>query len=219
MHLLVVGATGRTGREVVLAAVAAGHRVTAFARSAERVGWPPGVRAWAGDALDAADVDAALVGVDAVIVALSMVRASDSPWARILTPRDLHSRAARVLTAAAARHGIGRYVALSAHGVGDAAPRAGWLFLGLVRASNIGVAYADLAVAEDIVRATALPWTVVRPTRLTLGPATGRWVADPALVTSSRAAIPRADVAAFLLHVATSSDHLHEAVSLTARPA
>jgi uncharacterized protein YbjT (DUF2867 family) len=219
MHLLIVGATGRTGREVVLAAAAAGHRVTAFARSADRAQWPPGVTPRAGDALNAADVDAAMAGVDAVIVALSMVRASDSPWAPILTPRDLHSRAAALLTAAAARHGVGRYVALSAHGVGDAAPRAGWLFLGLVRASNIGVAYANLAVAEDIVRATALRWTVVRPTRLTLAPATGQLVADPRLVTTSRAAIPRADVAAFLLHVATSDDHLHEAVSLTASAA
>lgn len=215
MHLLVVGATGRTGREVVDAAVRAGHTVTAFARSADRVAWPAGVRALAGDALDPAAVDEALIGVDAVIVALSMVRASDSPWAPILTPRDLHSRAAAALTEAASRHGVSRYVTLSAHGVADAAPRAGWLFLALVRLSNIGVAYRDLAVAEDVMRSSGLRWTIVRPTRLTTGPATHRWTADPALVTTSRASVARADVAAFLVRTATSEDHLHEAVSLT----
>jgi putative NADH-flavin reductase len=218
MHLLVVGATGRTGRDIVAAASAAGHSVTAFARTADRVSWPAGVRAIAGDALDPASVDAALPGVDAVVVALSMVRASDSPWAPILTPLDLHSRAASVLTSAAARHGVRRYVALSAHGVGDAAPRAGWLFLALVRWSNIGIAYANLAVAEGIVRTSGLRWTLVRPTRLATGPATGRWTADPNLVTTSRDCIRRADVAAFLVQTATSSDHVNEAVSLTGRP-
>jgi putative NADH-flavin reductase len=219
MHVLIVGATGRTGRDVVAVAVAAGHRVTAFARSADRTEWPAGVTAVAADVLDPVVVDAAMVGVDAVIVVLSMVRASDSPWSPILTPRDLHSRAAAVLTAAAAKHGVRRYVTLSAHGVADAAPRAGWLFLGLVRASNIGVAYANLAIAEDIVRSSSLRWTIVRPTRLTTGRPSGRWRAAADLVTTSLDRIARADVAAFLLGVATSDDHLREAVSLTGSPA
>ena len=33
MHLLVIGAAGRTGREVVSQALAHGHQVTAFVRS------------------------------------------------------------------------------------------------------------------------------------------------------------------------------------------
>ncbi len=215
MRVLIVGATGRTGRAAVAAAVAAGHEVRAFARSAAQTAWPAGVTAWPGDACDPAAVTAAVTGVDAVIVALSMVRASDWPWARILTPLDLHTRAARALTAACARAGVRRYLTLSAHGVGDAAPRAGWAFLALVRASNIGVAYDELGRAEAVVAASGLDWTIVRPTRLTQAPGTGRWRADPQLVTTSWDRIPRDDVAAYLVQALTATDAVGERVSLT----
>ncbi len=215
MKLLVVGATGRLGREVVDLALRAGHTVRALARSAGAVDWPEGVTAVPCDVLDAKAVQAVMEGVDAVIVALSMVRASDSPWARILTPLDLHLRAAETLVAAATQSGVRRYVTVSAHGVGDSASRAGRLFLALVRSSNIGVAYADLARAEEIVAASGLAWTVVRPTRLTLTPPTGRWRADPQLVTTSWDRIPRGDVAAFLVRAVEEALPKRERVSLS----
>jgi len=37
MKLFVIGATGRTGREIVEQALARGHRVTAFVRSPESI--------------------------------------------------------------------------------------------------------------------------------------------------------------------------------------
>ncbi len=215
MKLLVVGATGRLGREVVDLALRRGHSVRALARGAGAVDWPEGATAAPCDVLEARAVRAAMDGVDAVIVALSMVRASDSPWARILTPLDLHVRAAQTLVAAATEAGVRRYVTVSAHGVGDSASRAGTLFLALVRSSNIGVAYADLARAEEVVAASDLAWTVVRPTRLTLQPPTGRRRADPNLVTTSWDRIPRGDVAAFLVQAAEEEHPTHQRVSLS----
>lgn len=215
VELLVVGATGRTGRDVVDEAVRRGHRVRAFARSAGANAWPDGVTAVSGSAFDRDDVDRAMAGVDAVIVAIAMTRASDNPWARILTPLDLHTRAASVLTEAAARHGVSAYVTVSAHGVGDAAQRAGTLFLMLVRSSNIGVAYAELGRAEEIVAAAPIPWTIVRPTRLTLAAPTGRWRTGTDLVTTSLDRVPRGDVAAFLVDCAETGAHRHTRVSLT----
>lgn len=215
MNVLVVGATGRTGGEVVRAARAAGHHVRAFARSAGRVAWPAGVEAAPGDVLVQADVDRAMAGMDAVIVAISMVRTSDWPWARILTPTDLHVRAAACLTEAARRHGLKAYVTVSAQGVGDSAKRAGWFVLALVRSSNIGVAYSDLARAEGVVRGSGLPWTIVRPTRLTGGAATGRWAAGPDRITWSVDRIRRADVAEFLVAEAEHGTHRGTSVTVT----
>lgn len=213
--LLVVGATGRTGRQIVERAAQAGLAVRAFARSAGAASWPAGVEGMGGDVLDPAAVEAAMAGVDAVIVAISMVRASDSPWAKILTPLDLHHRAAELLLAAAERHGVKRYITMSAHGVGDSAPRAGLLFKGLVRSSNVGVAYADLARAEELVRSSALDWTIVRPTRLTNTPGAGRWRDDPALATGSFDRISRADIAAFLVKQVADLKWLRRSVSVT----
>jgi len=153
--------------------------------------------------------------MDAVIVALSMVRTSDFPWARITTPLDLHTQAAARLLHACAQAGVRRYITVSAHGVGDSQSRAGWGFLALVRASNIGVAYRNLAEAETRVRASDLDWTIVRPTRLTLGEGTGSWRADPDLVTGSGARIPRADLARFLVQNLADATWERTAVSLT----
>jgi uncharacterized protein YbjT (DUF2867 family) len=214
MNLLVVGATGRTGRLVVDEAVARGHTVRALSRGAGQGSWPAGVEPLAADVLADGVAAAAVRGVDAIVVALSMVRASDSPWAPILTPRDLHTRAATALTQAAHHAGVRRYVTVSAQGVGPSWVRAGWAFLTLVHASNIGVAYRELARAERVVLAAGLDATVVRPTRLTTVPG-GPIRVGTGLVTWSGSSIPRGAVARFLVEAAEGSTFVGEAVTIT----
>ena len=213
LDLLVVGATGRTGRHVVTQAMERGHRVRALARSVRADALPAGAVALPGSVLDPELVRDAVHGVDAIVVALSMVRSNpNNPWSRITTPPDLHPKAASLLTSAAAP--TTRYVSLSAHGVGTSSARAGWMFMGLVHASNIGVAYRALARAEAVIARSELPWTVVRPTRLTNGPGRGLW-RFPEERLGSRASIDRRDVAAALIRLAEGRDHLRRAVSLT----
>jgi len=67
MNVLVIGAAGKTGSLVVERALAAGHRVTAFARDASASKAATGVSVFAGDATDRAALDKAMVGQDAVI--------------------------------------------------------------------------------------------------------------------------------------------------------
>ena len=56
-HVLVIGASKGIGLETTKAALAAGHRVRAFARSAARIGLSePNLEWFAGDAVDAGDV-------------------------------------------------------------------------------------------------------------------------------------------------------------------
>jgi uncharacterized protein YbjT (DUF2867 family) len=215
MKVLVVGAMGRSGRLVVQEAVRAGHSVRAFSRSVSADALPDGVELLRGDVCEADTVAQAVQGVEAVIVVLSMVRTSNSPWARITTPRDLHTRAASLLLSACAEAGVRRYITVSAHGVGPSRPRAGWAFLALVHSSNIGVAYDNLAEAEQRVMASALDWTIVRPTRLTDAVGSGRWTASEELETGSMARIPRADLARFLVHTLTDLSSLRAAVSVT----
>ena len=75
MKVLVFGAAGRSGEALVNEALAAGHKVTAFVRGAAQYK-KANVRVVAGDALDAAAVDAAVAGQDAVIDALG----GKTPW-------------------------------------------------------------------------------------------------------------------------------------------
>jgi putative NADH-flavin reductase len=215
MRIAVFGATGRTGKRVVHAAIERGHTVVAVARSAAEHTWPDGVDVVPGSVLDAGIVRQALTGADAIVVAISMVRTSDFPWAKILTPKDLHIRAVQTLAAVAKDEGVSRYVCISAHGVGESESRAGSVFMALVNRSNIGVAYKDLARAEAKLATTDLDWTVVRPTRLTSGERTETWTVGTDLVCGNRANISREDVALFLVLCAEDGRHSKERVSLT----
>jgi len=57
MLLVVFGASGRTGRQVVAQAIERGHGVTAFVRGASRFAAPMAARVVEGDARDPAAVE------------------------------------------------------------------------------------------------------------------------------------------------------------------
>ncbi|MBV8614318.1 MAG: SDR family NAD(P)-dependent oxidoreductase, partial [Acetobacteraceae bacterium] len=114
MRVLVIGASRGIGREVVRAALAAGHHVRAFARSAGSLeGDGAGLEERRGDALRQGDVAGALDGVDAVVQALG-VRGPE-----LFRPVSLFSAATRVLVPEMERRGVRRLVAVTGFGAGD----------------------------------------------------------------------------------------------------
>jgi len=196
MRVVVIGGTGRTGRLIVQQALAAGHQVCSYGRSATPETVPAGVEAIAGDATDGPSLHRALEGADAVITALSIPRKSESPFAKVIGPGDLHSRSTTLILAAMLAHNVPRIIKVSAQSVGDSAPRAGCLFKLLVAISNLRPAFADHGVADKLVRRSDRAWTILRPPVLTDEPATGAVKADEALATWSWTKLSRQDVAA-----------------------
>ena len=157
MKILVFGATGATGKELVEQAVAAGHEVTVFARTPLKI-TVPGVRVVAGDVLDAAAVDRAIPGHDGVLVALgSKLDGKD---------RTL-SLGTRHIIDSMKRHGVSRLVIESAWGSGDSAQYGGFFLNKILRPLLLKHPYAEHELQEAAVAATDLDWTVVRPGRLT----------------------------------------------------
>src|SRR6266568_7662168 len=68
MKLLVLGATGGTGLEIVRQAIEHGHSVTAFVRSPERLNpFQDRINVKQGDLLNAAELEQAIQGHDAVL--------------------------------------------------------------------------------------------------------------------------------------------------------
>lgn len=169
MRVLVMGATGGSGRAAVDALVAEGHEVTAFARRASSAfAGRAGVRAVDGDAAQADDVDAAVRAQDAVVVTLGIsenalrVRLRGSSG----TPLDIRSRGTATVVAAMQRHGVRRLVAQSSYGVGetrDRLPFSSRVVFALVLRPQI----ADHERQERIVRDSGLDWTIVQPVNLT----------------------------------------------------
>ncbi|MFE7777900.1 NAD(P)H-binding protein [Streptomyces sp. NPDC057445] len=99
--ILVTGATGKVGREVVEQLVALGREVRALSRKPQEANLPEGVEVVAGSPGDADSLAVALKGADAALVVLSGDVAAE----------------ARTFAAAAAEAGLRRIVLLSSAGV------------------------------------------------------------------------------------------------------
>jgi uncharacterized protein YbjT (DUF2867 family) len=171
VRVLVVGATGGSGRAAVGALTAGGHEVTAFARRAGvAYAGQDGVRAVDGDATVAGDVDLAVRGQDAVVVTLGI---SEHPLRVRLrgsrgTPLDVRSRGTATVVAAVHGHGVRRLVVQSSYGVGETRDRLP-LSSRLVFALLLRPQIADHERQERLVRDSGLDWTIVQPVYLTDG--------------------------------------------------
>jgi len=109
MHVLVTGATGFVGGELVPALVAAGHEVRALVRDPERYDPPDGVTVVQGDLLDPDSLDGAFDGIEAAYYLVHSMRAGDD-----FEERD--RRAASNFATAASAAGVDRVVYLGGLG-------------------------------------------------------------------------------------------------------
>ncbi len=207
MNLLVVGATGGTGRQLVAQALERGHRVTALVRHSRWRFEHPSLTKVLGDVLDAASLDPAVRGQDAVLSALG-----HKQW---LYPTRILSSGTRNLIAVMERHGVRRFVCETALGIADAWWRMGLYYTLFVRPVILPFYFWDKARQEAIVRASGLDWTLVRPGALTNGPRRSRYRHGPRVghwLWTVR--ISRADVAAFMLDQLEDARYLRTAVGV-----
>jgi putative NADH-flavin reductase len=191
-RILVLGATGPTGRCIVAQALERGHAVTGLARRPARLAIQhPHLTTVAGDvAADDQAVARVLPGHDVVVSALGRGQA--------LRSDGLIARAALQIVSAMERAGVSRLVFLSAFGVGGTAPHAPWFFRLMFRAMLPDI-YADKAAGEAIIMRSTLNWTILAPVLLTNRSGTGQYRAGEDLPIRGLARIPRADVAACVL--------------------
>lgn len=205
MRLIVLGASGGIGQWVVAHAADAGHSVTAVVRQEfSRFTGRKNVSVVRGDVTDPAFVDAALEGHDAVVSCVGIRRAGLSPFAKLLSPPDLTTRVASVLTRAMENRNVRRVVVVSAGGVGESFGQLSWPVQRLVSTGNVAVAYRDLAGMEARLGASSLDWLAVRPVTLIPGGPLGR--AKPVGRYALTSTIRRADVASFMVAAATRHD-------------
>ena len=158
MKVLVLGATGGTGRLIVRDAVAKGQSVVALVRSKTSADLPD-ARMIEGDARDEAGLARAMDGCDAVVSALG----TGMGFRKV----DLLTVATRALVTAMTRNGVRRLVCVSALGVGDSRGHGGFVFDRLFQPLLLSQAYKDKERQEAAIRASALDWIIVRPAMLT----------------------------------------------------
>lgn len=190
------------------AALDRGHQVTAFARSPQKLALEHAqLKKAKGDFHQAASVEAAAPGHDAVIVTAS----AKSLGAFKENPRYF-SQGTGYVVEAMKKAGVRRLVVLSALGVGESRKLLNPL-LRVVTDLLLKVPFEDHARQEEFVRASGLEWVIARPNRLTNGPARGRYT-KTASIERVPAAISRADVAQFLVEACEVSTWVGHTVHL-----
>jgi putative NADH-flavin reductase len=208
LKILVLGATGATGRLIVSQALARGDDVTALVRSRDTAGDMSGAKLIVGDARDESVLREALKGRNAVISALGTPA---SPFREV----TVLSSATRALVKAMKAEQVSRLIAVTGIGAGDSAGHGGLLFDKLIFPLLLRKVYADKNRQEDIVRDSGLDWVLVRPTVLNNKPVHGTVRVLTDLSGYHGGTIARADVARFVLDQARAPEWLHQSPLIT----
>ncbi len=203
MKILVLGATGGTGRLIVRDALAEGHSVVALVRSEQSANEVPGADVFVGNALDEGSLVRALDGCDAVISSLGT---GMSPFREV----TLLSDATRALTAAMTRSGARRLVCITGLGAGDSQGHGGLLYDRLILPLLLRNVYRDKDRQEAAIRISSLDWVIVRPAVLNDEPPHGNVRAVTDLTGVHGGKIARADVARFVVDQLTTDIWLRQ---------
>lgn len=191
-RLLILGATGGTGRHLTERALAAGYAVTVLVRDPSRVKVVhPRLDVVGGDASDGARLAEVVPGHDAVLFA---VGAPGRDRSRI------RARSTAALVPAMRNAGVRRLIALSSFGIGETRQHLPWFLRYAVVPLLLHGAFADHEEQEGLVRDSGLDWTLVRPAHLNDGAERGKLrIAFDPTDRSVSPNVSRADVAAFML--------------------
>jgi putative NADH-flavin reductase len=201
MKVLIIGATGATGKVLMREALEKGYEVTALARNPSAVpSEEPLLRVLKGNALEASSLEAAVAGQDAVLSVLGT---------RSRGPTTLFSESTHNLISAMIKHGVPRLVCITGVGVGDSKGHVGFLYDRIIRPFVVKNIYEDKERQEAAIKQCDLEWVIVRPAQLTDEPARGKYRVY--LGGSYKAkTISRADVANFMLAQLNDDTYLHK---------
>lgn len=208
MKTIVFGATGTVGKLAVEKLLAEGHEVTAFARSPQKLNiGHPNLTLRAGDALDADAAANAIAGHDAVIVTLGAGMSRKSMVRSKGTMNIIHGMQ---------QHGVTRLIAQSTLGAHESWDNLNFFWKRIMFGALLRPVFKDHELQEQLVRASGLDWTLVRPSAFEDGPAKGTFKEgfgprEPNL----KLKIARADIAAFLTRQLNDLRYTHQAVAIS----
>ena len=205
MKLTIFGATSATGKHLVEQALSAGHEVIAFVRDATKLGIShEKLKVISGDALNAAQVEDAVKGSDAVMSTLG-------PKGK---PMVMAAESTKNIVSAMEKHGVKRLVVVSVAGISVPKDNRGFNLVSALIKLLLKNVFVDRENQIAVMQSSKLDWVVVRVPRLTDEPAKGSvkaFFGNP----SPSMKVTRADVADFMLKQLTENQWLKQAPILS----
>lgn len=201
MNIVVFGASRGVGLQVVKQALESGHVVTAFVRSPETLDVKhENLIVFKGDSMDAAAVENAIAGQEAVISALGPTRPPDPHMMEI---------SAKNIVAGMKKHGVRRLISTTGAGVRQPEDQPKFIdrFIGFLLHLLAKEVVMDSAENVKVIQGSELDWTIVRFPRLLDGEHTGDYRVGFVSKDSSTQ-FSRADGADFILKELTQKKWL-----------
>jgi len=202
MRITVLGASGKTGTEIVKQALTAGHVVYAVTHHGDGFETSPNLHVIVGDATDPSIITQASEDSDVILSVLGAA----SNKATVMTD------ATKAVIEASKLTGCKRFILMSSFIV-EASHLKGIVKMG---GSMMKGMVKDKSTSENQIRSSDLDWTIVYATRLTSQPkGSGLRVLSETEKLSLKNKIARADVAAFMLQVAEQNAYVREEVTIS----
>ncbi|MCA9401655.1 MAG: SDR family oxidoreductase [Candidatus Omnitrophica bacterium] len=208
MKIIIFGASGGTGLQLIEQALESGHEVTAFVRNVNKIGVQnERLHIVQGDVLDADRVKQVLKDQDAVLCALGAPAKDKS---------GLRAKGTKNIIDAMNAAGIKRLVCLGSLGYGDTYEKLPLLFKWIIVPFILRQAFLDHEAQEKMIKESRLDWIIARPGNLTDGPKTGQYIHGTDVMDKKiKIKISRADVAGFMLRQLTDNTYLHKTPGLS----
>jgi putative NADH-flavin reductase len=206
MKLVVLGATGGTGLELVRQAIERGHSVTALVRSQDRLrALRDRITVKQGDLLNPAGLEEVIKGHDAVLSGCGPRVPVSKAAAHLL------QEFAVALTSAMVHAGVRRVVVESvAFLFRDSILPPAYLLGRLLFPGTV----ADASAMERIFGESDLDWTMVRPPELTDKPYTGKYRVREGHLPRFGFKISRADLADFMIQLVENRSSIRKVVGV-----
>lgn len=206
-NIIIFGATGGTGQQLVEQALERNFIVSAFVRNPDKLDIKnEKLRVIAGNVLEYKDVVSAIKNQDVVFCCIGMPSSDKS---------GLRARGTAQIVKAMEETGITRLVCQSTIGFGDSKKMLPWHMKYIIVPLILKNAFADHDNQEKIIEKTNLDWTIVRPGNLTNGIRTREYKHGFDYAEKFKLIVSRADVADFMLNQIDNQKYLRKKVGIS----
>jgi putative NADH-flavin reductase len=209
MNLIIIGGTGKTGRELIKQGLEQGHMITAIVRNPQKLKSDnTSLKVIKGNIMSYESFESAFQGQDAVLSALG--------HKRFFIKTNILSEGTKNIIKAMEKHGVKRLICITSLGINDSRFKLGLYYTLFTIPVILFFYFRDKAKQEKIIMKSNLDWTIVRPGQLTNGKKRTKYKHGPDvgnyILTKM---ISRADTAHFMLTQLHDEAYIHKTPGIT----